>query len=154
MFDGTLGDSSSGDNVWETSSAREWLNGTYLTSLSTLQSHAVQTSITTRSEYNADTWITTQDKVFLLSEADLFGTHKSTATSEAKDYTYGTSQLVTDVNMRKCSNTISAHYWLRSPRIGTAGVALCNASSGGPNGGNYYIVRFGVRPALWVNLAG
>ena len=153
VFDGIANNNNSGDNVWETSSAREWLNGTYLTSLSTLQSHAVQTSITTRSEYNADTWITTQDKVFLLSEADLFGTHKSTATSEAKDYTYGTSQLVTDVNMRKCDTTIATYYWLRSP-YGAAGAVADVSASTSVVGSFGYFYRRGVRPALWVNLAG
>ncbi|MFQ9797867.1 MAG: DUF6273 domain-containing protein [Clostridia bacterium] len=76
------------------------------------------------------TWITTQDKVFLLSEADLFGTHNGTATSDARDYTYGTSQLVTDVNMRKCDTTISAYYWLRSPRRTSGELALCAMSNG------------------------
>ena len=134
---------------------RTWLNETYLTnSLSTLKGHAVQTAINTRSEYNADTWITTQDKVFLLSEADLFGTHKSTATSEAKDYTYGTSQLVTDVNMRKCDTTIDPEYWLRSPRGSQYSVAYCYASTGDISNVGAARSWHGVRPALWVNLAG
>ena len=154
VFDGIANNNNSGDNVWETSSVRTWLNETYLTnSLSTLKGHAVQTAINTRSEYNADTWITTQDKVFLLSEADLFGTVSDQATSDARDYTYGTSQLATSVNMRKCSNAISTSYWLRSPRNSTTNVAYCSASSGRVISG-YYWYNLGVRPAMWVNLAG
>ena len=154
VFDGIANNNNSGDNVWETSSVRTWLNVCYLTnSLSTLKGHAVQTAINTRSEYNADTWITTQDKVFMLSEADLFGTVSDQATSDARDYTYGTSQLATSVNMRKCSNAISTSYWLRSPRNSTTNVAYCSASSGRVISG-YYWYNLGVRPAMWVNLAG
>ena len=154
VFDGTYEVTNSGDNVWDTSSTRAWLNGTYLTSLSTLKSHVVETSITTRSEWNAtDDWITSSDKVFLLSEADLFGTHNRTATSEANDYTYGTSQLVTDVNMRKCDTTIATYYWLRSP-YGAAGAVADVSASTSVVGSFGYFYRRGVRPALWVNLAG
>ena len=154
-FSSTLGDTEDIDNVWDTSDTRTWLNESYLTStLSTLQNYVVETNITTRSEYNAETWITTQDKVFLLSEADLSGTFGVTATSEAKDYTYGTSQLVTDVNMRKCDTTIDPEYWLRSPRGSQYSVAYCYASTGDISNVGAARSWHGVRPALWVNLAG
>ena len=154
VFDGTYQVAGSGKNDWETSSTRTWLNGTYLTdSLSVLGNYVVETDITTRSEYNAEDWTTTQDKVFLLSEADLFGTHNGTLTSEARDYTYGTSQLVTDVNMRKCDTTISAYYWLRSPRRTSGELAVCALSNGDASSHYYHTYRLGVRPALWVNLA-
>ena len=154
-FSSTLGDTEDIDNVWDTSDTRTWLNESYLTStLSTLQNYVVETNITTRSEYNAETWITTQDKVFLLSEADLSGTFGVTATREAKDYTYGTSQLVTDVNMRKCDTTIDPEYWLRSPRGSQYSVAYCYASTGDISNVGAARSWHGVRPALWVNLAG
>ena len=76
-----------------------------------------------------------------------------TSTSDARDYTYGTSQLSTSVNMRKCSKAISTSYWLRSPRNSTTNVAYCSASSGRVISG-YYWYNLGVRPAMWVNLAG
>lgn len=38
-----------------------------------LKEKVIVTSITTRTQYNATTWDTTTDKLFFLSEADLFG---------------------------------------------------------------------------------
>lgn len=138
-------------NQWEGSEIRTWLNGTYADTLTTLGSHLVETAITTRSQYNATDWITTQDKVFLLSEADLFGTFNKEATSEAKDYTYGNTQLVTDVNMRKFSSTVASYCWLRTPRGDANGVALVY-DYGAPGNDYYSNARSGVRPALWVDL--
>ena len=80
-------------NAWQNSALRTYLNGTWLNKTTVLKGKAVQTDITTRSQYNATTWITTQDKVFLLSEADLFGTVNETVTANAQDYTYGNSIL-------------------------------------------------------------
>ena len=148
-------------NVWRDSEPRTWLNSTYLNSLSTLKDSVVETEITTRSEYNATTWITTRDKVFLLSEADLFGTANNVATSDARDYTYGdgTSLLVPDAEMRKCNNTDDyvrrGGYWLRSPRpyTNSKGISMCVAATGTLGSGRCYDVVYSVRPAMWVNLA-
>jgi hypothetical protein len=154
VFDGTVMVENSGDNVWETSSVRTWLNGTYLTDdLSTLQNYVVETAITTRSEFDGENWITTTDKVFLLSEADLFGTFSGRETSEEQDYTYGTSQLVTNVNMRKCDNTIDNYHWLRSPATSSVRVGACTTSSGlFATGYSWY--DNGIRPAMWITLTG
>ena len=142
------------DNVWETSDIRTWLNDTYYnTSISTLKDHVVETSINTRKEFNSDEWITTQDKVFLLSEADLFGTFNYKATSEARDYTYGTSPLVPNVNMRRCSTTGPNYYLLRSPRSNDYSVAAGSAPYGTAFSGTYGYPDNGIRPAMWINLA-
>ena len=74
--------------VWRDSELRTYLNGGWLDGKTTLQEKAVETDITTRI-INTDTFNTTQDKVFLLSEADLFGTHSYNQTpTDSKDYTY------------------------------------------------------------------
>ena len=157
-FDGTASttNNNSGDNVWKTSDVREWLNDTYYnTSIPTLQNHVVETTINTRKDFTSSEWIETQDKVFLLSEADLFGTFNYEATSEAKDYTYGTSQLVTDINMRKCVSPID-RYWSRSPGRSSTALITCRSVYGIPWDSSYYVIingGVGVRPAMWINLA-
>ena len=144
-------------SLWQNSGARTWLNSDYLESLSTLKEHAVETTVTTRKELATAEWYETTDKVFLLSEADLFGTVNKEATSEAKDYTYGTSQLVPNIEMRKCQSSgdfVNAScYWLRSLHANNYIVACCYSERGEvifdyPNGTNA-----GIRPAMWVNLA-
>ena len=123
------------------------MNSTWLNSTTVLQEKAVETNITTRSQYNATTWLTTTDKVFLLSEADLFGTFNGTATSNAQDYTYGNSVLVPDVNMRSSTDA----YWLRSPRDNSSYVAdVTTAGTVTHNSYGNFNTGAGVRPALWV----
>ena len=144
--------SSKSGNIWRDSELRAYLNGDWLESTTVLIEKAIETDITTRSQYNATDWITTQDRVFLLSEADLFGTFNRTATSNAQDYTYGNSVIVPDVNMRKVNSTTNS--WMRSPCVSTAYVGYLQPDGAiylTQNGGVTYVLGF--RPALWVDLS-
>ena len=135
---------------WDTSSIRTYLNGTFINNkLPFLKDKIVETTITTRTAHNASTWMETQDKVFFLTEADLFGNHSGTPTSDPRDYTYGNSALVPNIDMRKSSPPS----WLRSPRLyngSQAVIALVRADglvgNGGPGTSN------AVRPAMWVEM--
>ena len=133
-------------NVWRDSAVRTYLNETWLEGTTVLKEKAVETDITTRSAYNASTWITTTDKVFLLSEADLFGTFNGTTTTNPQDYTYGNSVLVPNVNMRKTNLSGS---WLRSPRNSTRQLAY--VITAGTVYNTLYTDSCRVRPALWVD---
>ena len=135
-------------NVWRDSAVRTYLNETWLEGTTVLKEKAVETDITTRSAYNASTWITTTDKVFLLSEADLFGTFNGTTTTNPQDYTYGNSVLVPNVNMRKTNLSGS---WLRSPRNSTRQLAY--VITAGTVYNTLYTDSCRVRPALWVDLS-
>ena len=144
-----------GSNVWRDCTVRKTLNETWLESTTVLKEKAVETDITTRSQYNATTWITTTDKVFLLSEADVFGTiNKTTITTDERDYTYGNSVIVPDVNMRIFTNANTTI--LRSPCASAKGVACFFASNGmndNTGSASYNGVTHGIRPALWVDLS-
>ena len=135
-------------NVWRDSAVRTYLNETWLEGTTVLKEKAVETDITTRSAYNVSTWITTTDKVFLLSEADLFGTFNGTTTTNPQDYTYGNSVLVPNVNMRKTNLSGS---WLRSPRNSTRQLAY--VITAGTVYNTLYTDSCRVRPALWVDLS-
>ena len=146
--------SSTSNNTWRDSSLRTYLNGDWLNGTTVLKGKVVETDITTRSQYNASTWITTQDKVFLLSEADLFGTfNKTTITTDARDYTYGNSVIVPDVNMRKVDNGVTTNTHLRSPCLSTAYVGYMMLDGTIYENANGGVTRaVGIRPALWFSL--
>ena len=147
---------SSPNNTWRDSTLKTYLNGEWLDGTTMLKEKAIETDITTRSQYNATDWITTQDKVFLLSEADLFGTFYKTATSDARDYTYGNSTLVQNEMVRRFSVKDGITYcWLRSPAYSTTYVTPFYYSGNfeNYNVGNVTGTTGGVRPALWVSLA-
>ena len=136
-------------NTWRDSALRTYLNGDWLNGTTVLQSKALLTDITTRNQYNGSTWITTSDKVFLLSEADLFGTFNKTATADIQDYTYGGSVIVPDVNMRKFTGD-ARFAWLRSPCHVSTSVA--DVSPEGSVDSFKCSLTLGVRPALWFSL--
>ena len=138
--------SSTSNNTWRDSLLRTYLNETWLESTTVMKEKAIETEITTRSQYDATDWITTKDKVFLLSEADVFGTFNRTETTDARDYTYGNEALVPDLDMIK-----STPSWLRSPHTDTKYVAGVNSTSTGVGYGTVTL-NYGVRPALWVSL--
>ena len=140
------------DNVWETSEMQTYLNGDWLNGKTNISAHVHPVTLTTRNEWNVDTFETSEDqKVFLLSEADLFGTQNG-QTAVAKDYTLGKVGVIVPENMRVAQdNGQNWLWWLRSPRNSTNGVANV-ASVGGATNSYYYTTSVGVRPALWINL--
>ena len=135
-------------NVWKDSELRTHLNGDWLDGKATLKEKAVQTDITTRI-YGTNDFNTTQDKVFPLSEADLFGTHSNKQTpTDPRDYTYNGQVLVPNVEMRKFDQ--GSYCWLRSPYDSTWVTRLRGnygtLDAQGPDNINF------VRPALWIKL--
>ena len=136
--------------VWKDSELRTYLNGNWLNDTNVLKEKAVQTDITTR-VWNTDTFKTTQDKVFLLSEADLFGTYSSGQSSpDARDYTYNSQVLVPNVEMRKFTQV--SYCWLRSPYSSNYIAAVTNAGDLTYGTMSQPYNNYGVRPALWITM--
>ena len=140
------------DASWYRSSIHSYLNGIgsgdFLANKPTLKQHLVETKITTRKvDGTGVAWDETTDKVFLLSEADLFGKYNNTITTEAKDYTYGNSVIVSKNEIRKSTSP----YWLRSSSSKDYGRYV---DSGGTSSSTISPkMTAGVRPALWINLS-
>ncbi|MFQ9798485.1 MAG: hypothetical protein ACLR23_05625 [Clostridia bacterium] len=91
------------------------MNDTWLPSKPTLNQYAVETTIYTR-EHNSSSsvYAETQDKVTLLTEADVFGTWAGSA-AEAKQYTLGKEGIIVPEEMRIAQYDGTADsYWLRS----------------------------------------
>ena len=136
--------------VWKDSELRTYLNGNWLNDTNVLKEKAVLTTITTRVEDNEE-WNTTEDKVFLLSEADLYNTYGCRySPPDPKDYTYGDAQLVTNNEMKKCGD--SGYTWLRTTSYDQYVILIYNKSGElsyvkNPNTSNY-----DVRPAMWITM--
>lgn len=138
----------SGTSRWSSSPLRTTLNGTWLSSYNTLNLLAVETTVKTRTTYDSTTFTASQDKVFLLSEADLFGTFAGSATKVLPDdYSYGGTIIPTTTTMRKCSSDM---YWLITLTSSTS-ASTVSASTGNRTTGTKTAVH-GVRPALWITL--
>lgn len=152
-------------NKWDSSNVRSYLNSSFLTDKTVLSKNVLTKKITTRDPATyaqlptalTTAWVESLDKVFLLSEADIYGTQGGTtcSTSEAKDYTYGSKPIVS-TEMRKwgVGNGVSAtSCWLRSPSSTNAPYYYVTTITGSGTlgtGVNPTTGTYGVRPALWV----
>ncbi len=143
-----------GSLIWGNSRLRTYLNGTWLTECDMLSQLAVETTLTTRTSYSGTAFTESLDKVFLLSEADVFGTTQNGKTAESRDYTYNGERLPITMSMRKCTEKPVSMYWLRSPNnsSGSGWLSVVQASSGALASKNCTGEFWGVRPALWITL--
>ena len=133
-FDNTRTSYEEATSVWRDADIRTWLQNWLENDTTILKTVAQETTLYTRDSTeeigssssgagsvpvegnswgvigSAENWIQTIDKVFLLSEADLFGTYNGEP-AEPQDYTYG-YQLTTSYLQRQYDGNYSA--WLRN----------------------------------------
>ena len=133
-FDNTRTSYEEATSVWRDADIRTWLQNWLENDTTILKTVAQETTLYTRDSTeeigssssgagsvpvegnswgvigSAENWIQTIDKVFLLSEADLFGTYNGEP-AESQDYTYG-YQLTTSYLQRQYDGNYSA--WLRN----------------------------------------
>jgi hypothetical protein len=141
-------------NVWAGCAMRTYLNGEWISGKATLKTVAVETMIQTRSAVNSQDFAPSSDKVFLLSEADVFGTQNE-QTALPQDYTYNGAKLpAPGGNWIASIEGETFNWWCRSPKVSDPiGVGVVT-NVAGLNGDDTYAKTYGVRPALWVNLGG
>ena len=141
--------------AWSGSDMQIYLNGSWLTNHSEAAAKAIQVPISTRATYNTTTKSTTNDKVFLLSEADLYGTsnYGADTSPQSWEYTYNGAKLAyfTSDSMKAATGG-NNWYWLRSPALNSYKVARV-LTDGTRVWDDYYDGNGGVRPAFWYNLA-
>lgn len=146
--------SDSDDCRWINSNVRNYLNGEWLAGHPTLANCAVETTIYTIQDYNNSTLDETHDKVFLLSEADIFGS-SGYVSVEDSHYTLGNQIDVTLVGGSWIAlyEENSTHWWLRSPYYHSmyrvSGLAAVKDS--GTHDYCRILENIGVRPALWIS---
>ena len=144
--------SKSQENIWEKSYARRWLNESFIdTAFSTAEKNAIITSFVDNSqsqgssEFKSKGYGETQDKVFLLSYAEVIKYLPSTADRICNATEYA--------KKRGAVPTISSNpkpWWLRSP--GKASHCPMLVKEDGSFGENTYYLNYCVRPVLWLDL--
>ena len=147
-------------NHWSGSEMQNYLNGEWLNGKATLKKAVKEHTLYTRAEYNSpntDNAVVTKDKVFLLSQADVYGTvnngSSDVVTSDIKDYTLGKAEKILPETLKiaKDSHSTAKWWWLRSPRDVSYYMTLV-ITNGGVNGLSANNTGGSVRPALVINL--
>ena len=142
--------------TWETSSLREWLNGTFLNeAFNATEQGRIATSTVAADrnpKYDTDPGQATEDKVFLLSvvEAERYFTTNAAWQCAPTAYAIAQGVYVSD-SYTTADGAAACWWWLRSPgcnqdwaaRVDTAGELLFKGYS-------VHSSHDGVRPALWV----
>ena len=139
---------------YEGSTAQSKLH-TWVSSKSTLNRLGVPYTIYARKAVNSQEFIASVDqKAFLLSEADLFGTTNQKA-ALPDDYTFNGKQLVngkTELGKQMIQLKPAGLQWLRS-LWGSYGPAVVRPDTAGFDSANAPNNNYALRPALWVDLS-
>ena len=136
--------------TWETSALRKWLNTTFLNEAFNTNEQQCIVSTKVKAEknpsYSTDPGNNTTDNVFLLSIQEANRYFSSDAERQGAMTAYARSQQ---------SRSSGEHYnwWLRTIGNGPGSAAYVHSDGYVYEAGNpIYNVKFGVRPAMWIDL--
>ena len=135
---------------WTSSARRTWCNDVYYNALpDAFKSMVKPVKKLTSADAQSTTISTTVDKVFLLSEVEIYGTTTNSVAGEGSQYTYYETASNRYKNPKWSSSSNSCAYWQRSPwsSNSTYFVAVSSDGSAGCNGAGY---AFGLAPCLCI----
>lgn len=145
---GYMNSSNTNSGGWTSCARRTWCNSVFYTNaLPTAFKNMVKEVDKLTSAGNQSTTInTTQDKVFLPSEIEIFGTTTYSVSGEGSQYSY----FATATNRYKLpkwnSSNVSDRWWERSPAANYS-YAFCIVYDGGDANGGAASIAFGLAPA-------
>lgn len=135
---------------WTSSARRTWCNDVYYNALpDSFKSMVKPVKKLTSAGAQSTTINTTVDKVFLLSEVEIYGTTTYSVAGEGSQYTYYETASNRYKNPKLSSSSNSCAYWQRSPFRGNS-TYFCLVSNGGSA---YFAVAgrdFGFAPCLCI----
>ncbi len=155
----------SSTNNWKNSTMRTYLNNTrsgWLQDKPTVQSKALEVKLKTRQQFDSNIMDETDDKVFLLSSADVCDQYfnDGCVSSAREEYTYNNQRIpyfatgaLTEDEKRigKNSDGTATWWWLRSPCANNKNITL--VTEVGVVSGDSFRGSYGVRPAFWYKLS-
>ena len=154
--------------TWETCSMRKWLNKQFInTAFSLGEKNAIPVKRIVNKDnirYGTKGGENTSDKVFLLSESEVWNTEEAIGYGFSDDYEINDEARTSNFSTYAYAMGIeqsfefyfdgAINWWLRSPGSynGSAEI-VCDDSTVGTSGGRVNYVTNGVRPALHLNLS-
>ena len=144
---------SSNTNVggWKNCARRTWCNNVFFAALPSVWQSMVKTVNKKVSAGNNQSTIeTVQDKIFLASEIEIFGSTSYSFAGEGTQYQYYKNATANRYKMPKWSSSnVSNIYWERSPYSGYA-YGFCGVDHNGNAGNGSANDAFGVAPCLCI----
>jgi len=139
---------------WPTSDARTYLNTTWYDLTNEIKASIRPAKIYIRSTWDGTDYPSSIDKVFLLSEADVFGTASGAPgdTIDPREFTAGgqLEYFKTESNRIATNGGGATNWWLRSlsGRTGSAGISRINTE--GALGWVNKSENGSLRPTMWI----
>ena len=149
---GYMNSSGTNSGGWKNCARRTWCNNVYYNALPSVWKSIVKT-VNKKSGTGGGSSSgtkTTQDKIFLASEIEIFGSTNYSVDGEGTRYQYYENATANRYKMPKWSSSdVSNVYFERSPRSGDPDF-FCFVSSGGSLGSGYANTAYGVAPCLCI----
>ena len=149
---GYMNSSNTNSGGWKSCARRTWCNNVYYNALPSAWKSMVKT-VNKKSGTGGGSSSgteTTQDKIFLASEIEIFGSTSYSVSGEGTQYQYYKNATANRYKMPKwTSSSVSHIYWERSPRSGNS-TGFCRVSYNGGAGGNNASRACGVAPCLCI----
>lgn len=148
---GHMNSSDTNNGGWKSCARRTWCNNVYFKALPTAWQSMIKTvNKKTSVGNNSSTIETVQDKVFLASEIEIFGSTFFSFAGEGAQYQYYKNATANKYKMPKWTSSYVSHiYWERSPRSGST-VSFCNVYYVGSASTNPADDARGVAPCLCI----
>ena len=149
---GYIHQSNSNIHGWKNCARRTWCNNVYYNALpSTWQSMVKTVNKTSgRGDGHSSGTETTQDKIFLAAEIEIFGSTIDSMSGEGTQYQYYKNAAANRYKMPKWSSSYISHiYWERSPRRGYTSY-FCSVNYSGNANHNLAADAYGVAPCLCI----
>ena len=144
---GKMNNSNTNLGGWKGCPRRTWCNNGYYNALPSYLKTLVKQVNKLSSEGNKSTnIITTQDKCWLASEIEIFGTKTFSANGEGTQYLYYTTASNRYKLPKLSSSSVSDSWWERSPRASGA-TNFCNVSNNGNADGHVASIAYGIAPS-------
>ena len=143
---GYMNSSDTNSGGWTSCARRTWCNNVYFSALpSALQTIVKAVNKLTSAGSQSTTINTTNDKVFLPSEIEIFGSTTYSVSGEGTQYSY----YKTSSNRIKQVNGSNSYWWERSPHSGSS-TSFCRVYSDGSASYNYAGDTYGLAPCLCI----
>lgn len=147
---GYMNSTNTNSGGWTSSARRTWCNDVYYNALpDSFKSMVKPVKKLTSAGAQSTTINTTVDKVFLLSEVEIYGTTTYSVAGEGSQYTYYETASNRYKNPKWSSSSNSCIYWQRSP-YSSGSTHFCSVNIGGS--ASYYSAggAYGLAPCLCI----
>ena len=150
---GYMNSSNTNSGGWRDCARRKWCNEVYLNAMPEILRNAVkEVKIKTSAGNTSTTIVETNDKIFLPSGVEIFGSTNYSVAGEGSQYAYYKNATANRYKLPKYSSSasdVSDRYWERSPKSGSMS-DFCYVNNSGGENDVYASATHGIAPCLCI----